>query len=185
MKPFFSSAETGLPEAEVDFSALEKADRHLRSALRKSPGHGDAWNALSMKYVFDCQRYPMKSAEYGKYIRATSDRALACSESVPAYYPMRATAEMMVGDFGAVEKTLKRAVEMAPFNAPYLLECAEIYRAFPQGTAAASELLDRVSALLPKSRYVESMRALISFGEGFSDEADGNDESEEYVIPEF
>ena len=70
-------------------------------------------------------------------------------------------------------------------NYTYLLECAEIYRAFPQGTAAASELLDRVSALLPKSRYVESMRALISFGEGFSDEADGNNESEEYVIPEF
>lgn len=185
MKPFFSSAETGLPESEVDFSTLEKVDRHLRAALRKSPEHGDAWNALSMKYVLDCQRYPMKSAEYGKYIRATSDRALACSESVPAYYPMRATAEMMVGDFGAVEKTLTRAVEMAPFNAPYLLECAEIYRAFPQGASTASVLLERVSALLPKSRYVESMCALISFGEGFSGDAGGNEESEEYVIPEF
>ena len=187
LKPFYSSQETGLPEEQSDFSDLAKAERHLRSALRKAPEHGDAWNALSAKYIFDCQRDPMNVAEYAAFLRTTSARALSCSDLLPQSYRMRATAEMMVGDFSAVEKSLARAVEAAPFNAPHLLMCAEIYSAFPQGVAKASPLLDRLAYILPKSQYIERMRALISFGDGFS--KDGNEKPEvgenEYVIPEF
>lgn len=183
LAPFYSSADTGMMPSEPDFSGLRKAEQNLRSAIRKAPGHGDAWRALAVKYVFDCQRDPMNAATYGAYIRAASERALSCSRDVPAYYLMRATAEMMVGDFGLVQKSLSRAVEMAPFNAPHLLECAEIYRAFPRGADEASALLDRVAYLLPKSRYVESMQALISFGSGVSD--GGENKTDAYAVPEF
>lgn len=184
LNPFYSSAETGMPKAELDFEKLDLADSHLRSALRKEPKHGDAWAALSAKFVFECQRDPMNAGKYGDYIRWTSERALVCSEAVPVFYYMRATAEMMDNDFDSAKKSLKTAFEMAPMNAPLLLEAAEAYRAFPQGVEDATRLLERVNLLLPTSRYVETIRALISFGEGFSGE-DKEEESSDYVIPVF
>ena len=189
LKPFYASAETGETKAEdesemSDFSKLDLADMHLRSALRKVPGHGDAWAALSAKFVFDCHREPMKAGVYRDFIRETAERALKCSASVPVFYQMRATSEMMSGDFDAAQKSIEKTLELAPFNAPQLLVSAEIYRAFPQGTSKSLSILETLRYLLPDSRYVETMCALAAFGDDF----DGGKDSEatdSYVVPEF
>lgn len=190
LKPFYASAQTGEVKIEedsagLDFTKLDLADAHLRSALRKVPAHGDAWAALSAKFVFDCHREPMKAGIFRDFIRETANRALSCSEAVPVFYQMRATAEMMSGDFGEAKKSVEKVVELAPFNAPLLLVCAEIYRAFPQGTVDSFSILENLRYLLPDSRYVESMCALASFGDDFGGADEGGEEEGSYSVPEF
>lgn len=167
LRPFFLNPATGRKIGNSpDFHALDVAEAHLRSALRKNPGHGDAWAALAEKFIFDCQRDPMNTTAYGACLREAADRAMSCSEAVPQFYQLRAAAEMMENKFDAARENLRRADAMRPFNVPSLLFCAEALRAFPQGVEEAAELLVRVSALLPNSGYVESMLALISMGDG-------------------
>lgn len=182
LRPLFASAQTGEPSAELSAARLAEAEAHLSSALRKSPGHGDAWNALAEKYVFDCLFDPVNTGKYGVHVWNASEQALECSPKVPVFYRTRALAEMIAGDYAAAAENLERADAMTPFNAPALLLSAEIYRSFPQGVEKASALLDKTFALLPTSGYVENMRALMSFGE----EAAGDDSPQgDAVVPEF
>lgn len=190
LRPFFLNPMTGRTiESSPDFHALDVAETHLRSALRKNPGHGDAWAALAEKFIFDCQRDPMNTAAYGACLREAADRAMSCSKAVPQFYQLRAAAEMMENEFDVAREDLRRANEMRPFNVQSLLFCAEALRSFPQGVEEAAKLLVRVSALLPNSGYVEGMLALISMGDV---DANGNGAAEsssqskgEIVLPEF
>lgn len=185
LRPFFLSAETGTAKSDVlDYDRLSRAELSLRSALNKEPGHGDAWNALAAKYVFDCQRAPMNTQVYGKYIWSATTQALECSPSVPSFYQMRAMAEMVAGDFDAAKRDLDFADEFFKYNAPNLLLSAEILRVFPRGVEDAAILLDRVALLLPQSKYVESIQALLSLG-GHRRAEDDEEESRETFIPEF
>lgn len=186
MAPFFRNALTGKPAGgeKTDFRELDRAEEHLRAAIRKAPGHGDAWNALAEKYVFDCQRDPANTPDYGRRIRAASERAMELSAAVPAFYRTRAVAEMMTGDFGEVKSLLDRADAIQPYNAPGLLLSAEIFRVFPQGGKEARARLDKVFALLPTSRYVENMLALMSLGE-ISEKNDARADAPDDVVPEF
>lgn len=185
--PFYANPQTGQPlggEAP-DYQLLGNAETHLRAALRKKPEHGDSWNALAEKFVFDCRRDPMNTAKYGKYIATASAQALNCSSDVDAFFRTRAIAEMMKGDFAGVEANLSRADAMAPFNAAKLLSSAEIYRAFPQGADTAAKILNRVGFLLPRSNYVENVRALLSLDNNLSGSDGGNASPDETVVPEF
>ena len=77
---------------------------------------------------------------------------------------------------------------MRPFNAPALLLSAEILRAFPQGVEEASAKLERVAALLPRSRYVEKMRAVLSLDALEKEESEKGDEDVPaggFAVPEF
>lgn len=186
---FFADAETGLPaEMPPDFSKLERAGTLLQAALRKCPDHGDAWCAWAEKFAFDCQRDPENAAEYAGGIRFAADRALACSEAVPRFFQMRAVAEMTAGDFAAARADAERADAMRPFNAPALLLSAEILRAFPQGVEEAFAKLERVAALLPRSRYVEKMRAVLSLDALEKEESEKGAEDAPaggFAVPEF
>lgn len=184
LRTFFLSATSG-ESGVLEYEQLEKAEKHLRSALNKSPGHGDAWCALAEKYVFDCQHDPMHTRIYGKYIWSAATQALACSSSVPAFYQMRAMAEMVDGDFDAVREDLEYADAFFRYNAPRLLLSAEILRVFPQGVDDAVRLLDRIVLLLPQSHYVESLQALMSFGGYGAEQDESSMPTRETFIPEF
>ena len=187
LRPFFLDPKTGRTVDESpDFRELDTAERHLRAALRKNPGHGDAWAALAEKFVFDCQRDPMNTALYGARLREATDRAMECSSAVPLFYQLGAASEMMEGRFGEAREKLLRANEMCPNNAPVLLFSAEALRSFPQGVEDAAVLLARVAALMPNSGYVENMLALISMGDGNAEEKPAEDsDAGVFVLPEF
>ena len=189
LRPFFLNPKTGRTvEESPDFRGLNAAETHLYAALRKNPRHGDAWAALGEKFVFECQRDPMNTARYGARLREATNRAMECSSAVPLFYQLRAASEMMQGEFESAREDLRRSDAMRPFNAPSLLFCAEALRLFPQGVEEATEILGRVSALMPSSGYVESMLALISMGDenaAKEDSAEASAGSGSIVLPEF
>lgn len=189
LRPFFIDPDSGAVDAKnPDFRALPLAESHLRSALRKAPDHGDAWNMLSKKYILDCQRDPAATETYGKYLAETTARALETSPSVSDFYRMRAAAEMVSGNFDAVKENLRKADGLAPHNVPGLLESVEIYRAFPAGIDDAAAVLDRVVALAPHSNYAQRIRALILLGENRElggAKSDDEIDASHRAIPEF
>lgn len=185
---FFVKSDTGRTVADVpDYATLAEAERHLRAALRKTPDHGDAWNALAQKFIFDCRREPENTPKYGRYVLRAAEHALAASQSVPAFFQSRAVAEMVAGNFDAASADIRKVGELAPFNVPLMLTSAEMLRSFPQGTADAAALLERISAIAPNSHYAENMRAITRLGGGAGTNSAENAAPAEndYAVPEF
>lgn len=191
LKPFYVNADTGTPAAETpDYNSLALAETHLRAALRKNPTHGDAWNALAKKFIFDCRADPLNTQKYGIFIKKTAAHALENSEAVPEFFRTRAVSELILGDFDAMKADIDKTLELAPFNVPFLLTSAEMLRSFPQGQAAASALLEKIVVLAPKSHYAETMRAVSGLSGATPQNEENADaarsaDADSFAVPEF
>lgn len=184
---FFVKSDTGRTVAGTpDYALLADAEFRLRSALGKVPDHGDAWNALAQKFIFDCRRDPENTPKYGRLALRASEHALAASQSVPAFFQSHAVAETVAGNFETATADVRKVAELAPFNVPLMLTNAEMLRSFPHGTADAAALLERISAIVPASHYAENMRALTRLG---GTETKSGDTAvpvgDDYAVPEF
>jgi len=189
LKPFYTDIVNGVPadRKNLDYKNLALAESHLRAALRKTPDHGDAWNALSKKYILDCQRDPAATARFGLYIDETSTRALETSSVIPDFYQKRAAANLIAGEFSEASKNLKKAEELAPFNAPEILERAEIFCVIPGGVSDATRLISRLVAIVPNSDYILKLHAISTLESSQNKASDDGKKSTggEIIIPEF
>lgn len=189
LQPFLTDIISGSSEnvGKLDYQSLALAEEHLRNALRKVPDHGDAWNSLSKKYIFDCHNDPASTPKFSRYIDETSTRALETSTAVADFYQKRAVANLIAGDFSEAEKNLQEAEHLAPFNAPEILERAEIFCAIPDCVSKASVLISRLAAIVPNSDYVLKLNALNTIeAQKAENPANRSQNSDgKIIIPEF
>jgi len=144
---------------------LEQAIAHLRAAIERDPKFAPAWAELGRVHSNTAQfgLRPVSFAEAFGQVRTAAEHALALDPNLAYGHMLLAHVQMVHdGNVAAANKSIARALELAPSDAPVVIVAA-LMRLFVGERQSALEFARRAAELDPVNPQVRVYLAVVHF----------------------